>query len=152
MAGSAHPANASRVESAAATGVESVGTAGATRATGAAHATDAAADAPPEARHYQLEIPLDLRQFDGHFATTPVVPGVAQIDWAMNLARRDLSAELNFRGADALKFQRLIRPGDRIDLALRWEPARGRLYFEFRAGDQPCSSGRILTQARHDPV
>ncbi|WP_231755392.1 AMP-binding protein [Bordetella sp. N] len=127
------PAHASRVPSATTTGVESV-------------------DAPPEARRYQLEIPLDLRQFDGHFATTPVVPGVAQIDWAMNLARRDLSTELTFCGADALKFQRLIRPGDQIDLALRWEPAKGRLYFEFRAGDQPCSSGRILTQARHDPA
>jgi len=107
-------------------------------------------DGSIQLRNYALDVPLDLRQFDGHFAATPVVPGVAQIDWAMNLARRDLSAELRFHGADALKFQRLMRPGDRVVLALRWEPARGRLYFEFRAGDQACSSGRILTQARHD--
>ncbi|MFC4274478.1 AMP-binding protein [Achromobacter aloeverae] len=106
----------------------------------------------PAARRYVLDVPLDLRQFDGHFAATPVVPGVAQIDWAMKLARRDLSPSLAFRGVDALKFQRLIRPGDRIDLSLRWEPARGRLYFEFRGDGQPCSSGRILTEARADDV
>ncbi|WP_233161413.1 MULTISPECIES: AMP-binding protein [unclassified Achromobacter] len=118
-------------------------------ASAAMHAAPAT-DGSIQLRNYALDVPLDLRQFDGHFAATPVVPGVAQIDWAMNLARRDLSAELRFHGADALKFQRLMRPGDRVALALRWEPARGRLYFEFRAGDQACSSGRILTQARHD--
>ncbi|WP_454690692.1 AMP-binding protein [Achromobacter aloeverae] len=103
-------------------------------------------------RRYALDVPLDLLQFDGHFTATPVVPGVAQIDWAMDLARRDLSPGLDFRGVDALKFQRLVRPGDRIELSLRWEPARGRLYFEYRQDGQPCSSGRILTQARSDDV
>ncbi len=129
------------------------------RATGApAQAKDAEdrttddRDAALSVRRYLLDVPLDLRQFDGHFSTAPVVPGVVQIDWAMHLARRDLQSNLEFFGADALKFQRLIRPGDRIALSLQWEPARGRLQFAFRHGDQPCSSGRILTQARADNV
>jgi acyl-coenzyme A synthetase/AMP-(fatty) acid ligase len=93
----------------------------------------------------RMEVPLDLAHFNGHFPATPVVPGVVQIEWAMNLARRHLSADLGFHGMEALKFQRLARPGDALDLTLTWNPSRGKLYFDFRSADQPCSSGRILT-------
>jgi hypothetical protein len=91
-----------------------------------------------------MEVPLDLIHFNGHFPETPIVPGVVQIEWAMDLARKHLSASLGFHGMEALKFQRLIRPGDPLDLTLTWHPERAKLYFEYRSADQPCSSGRIL--------
>ncbi|OZI60079.1 AMP-binding protein [Bordetella genomosp. 11] len=94
-----------------------------------------------------MEVPLDLAHFNGHFAGMPVVPGVAQIEWAMDLARRHLDAALGFHGMEALKFQRLTRPGDTLDLTLTWHPARAKLYFEYRSDGQPCSSGRILAAA-----
>jgi acyl-coenzyme A synthetase/AMP-(fatty) acid ligase/3-hydroxymyristoyl/3-hydroxydecanoyl-(acyl carrier protein) dehydratase len=92
-----------------------------------------------------LGVPLDLRQFNGHFAQVPVVPGVVQIGWAMALAREHLCPTLDFLGMEALKFQRLMRPGDEIDLSLKWDRTRAKLYFAFRMADQPCSSGRIVT-------
>jgi acyl-coenzyme A synthetase/AMP-(fatty) acid ligase len=94
---------------------------------------------------FALQVPLDLQQFNGHFAQVPVVPGVVQIGWAMDLAREHVCPTLGFQGMEALKFQRLMRPGDVVDLSLRWEPARGKLYFDFRHAGQPCSSGRIVT-------
>lgn len=106
----------------------------------------AAADGVRELR-LSMEVPLDLVHFSGHFADTPVVPGVAQIEWAMDLARRHLDADLGFHGMEALKFQRLARPGDPLDLTLTWHPRRAKLYFEFKSAGQPCSSGRILTAA-----
>lgn len=115
----------------------------------------------PLAQRYRLTVPLDLAHFDGHFASTPVVPGVVQIGWAMELARRSLVPHGRFRGMEALKFQHLVRPGDDLTLDLRWEPARGKLYFDFalrgeepsqehgqRQG-QPCATGRILMEATH---
>ncbi len=110
------------------------------------HATTESADG---VREFQLrmEVPLDLVHFNGHFAGMPVVPGVAQIEWAMDLARRHLGADLGFHGMETLKFQRLARPGDPLDLTLTWHPARAKLYFEYRSSDQPCSSGRILAAA-----
>ncbi|MFZ3184800.1 MAG: AMP-binding protein [Pseudomonas sp.] len=97
---------------------------------------------------FQLEIPLDLAHFSGHFAQTPVLPGVVQVDWALQLARQ-LMPELppRFVGMEVLKFQQLARPGDRLQLSLRFDAARGKLYFAYRNGEAACSSGRILLGA-----
>lgn len=93
----------------------------------------------------ELEVPLDLAHFSGHFPQTPVLPGVVQIDWAQQLARQ-LIEQLppRFVGMEVLKFQQLVRPGDPLQLSLRFDATRGKLYFTFRNGDKACSSGRIL--------
>jgi 3-hydroxymyristoyl/3-hydroxydecanoyl-(acyl carrier protein) dehydratase len=98
----------------------------------------------------ELEVPLDLAHFTGHFPQTPVLPGVVQIDWAQHLARQ-LLPELppRFCGMEVLKFQQLVRPGDRLQLTLRFDASRGKLYFAYRNGEAACSSGRILLQADH---
>ena len=64
-------------------------------------------------------------------------------------AYQELIAELppRFCGMEVLKFQQLVRPGDRIQLSLRFDAERGKLYFAYRNGDAPCSSGRILLGA-----
>jgi 3-hydroxymyristoyl/3-hydroxydecanoyl-(acyl carrier protein) dehydratase len=96
----------------------------------------------------ELVVPLDLAHFTGHFPQTPVLPGVVQIDWAQQLARhliKDLPPR--FCGMEVLKFQQLVRPGDQLQLTLRFDAARGKLYFAFRNGEAACSSGRILLGA-----
>jgi len=104
---------------------------------------------PDNERRYTLDIPCDLTYFSGHFPTAPVVPGVAQIGWALALAKRDLRPGLRFAGMEALKFQRLLRPGDSAVLALKWDEARQKLYFAFTVGGAPCSSGRVLQGEDH---
>jgi acyl-coenzyme A synthetase/AMP-(fatty) acid ligase/3-hydroxymyristoyl/3-hydroxydecanoyl-(acyl carrier protein) dehydratase len=96
----------------------------------------------------ELVVPLDLAHFTGHFPQTPVLPGVVQVDWAQQLAR-SLIEDLppRFSGMEVLKFQQLVRPGDRLLLTLRFDAARGKLYFAFRNGEAACSSGRILLGA-----
>jgi len=101
-------------------------------------------------RHYTVRIPYDLVHFSGHFPKAPVVPGVAQIGWAIHFAQRDLLPDLcpdfRFGGMEVLKFQKLVRPGDELRLALRFDPQTHKLYFAFTTahGEKPCSSGRIL--------
>jgi len=107
---------------------------------------------PDNERRYTLDIPYDLAHFSGHFPSVPVVPGVAQISWAMSLAQRGLCPGLRFGGMEALKFQRLLRPGDIAQLALRWDEAKQKLYFTCTVDDAPCSSGRILQAEGHDGV
>ncbi|MGK4362913.1 AMP-binding protein [Ectopseudomonas chengduensis] len=98
----------------------------------------------------QLQVPLDLAHFTGHFPQTPVLPGVVQVDWAQQLARQ-LIIDLppRFAGMEVLKFQQLVRPGDTLQLSLRFDAERGKLYFAYRNGEAACSSGRILLEPAH---
>jgi 3-hydroxymyristoyl/3-hydroxydecanoyl-(acyl carrier protein) dehydratase len=100
----------------------------------------------PEAA-VELEIPADLEYFSGHFAGAPVVPGVVQIKWAVEAARRHLAAGGDVVGMEALKFQRVLRPGAVVTLALKWLAADGKLYFSYTAAAERYSSGRLLLRA-----
>ncbi|AFN76644.1 AMP-dependent synthetase/ligase [Stutzerimonas stutzeri DSM 10701] len=98
--------------------------------------------------HLELGVPVDLAHFSGHFPQTPVLPGVVQIDWAISLARQLIeNLPPRFQGMEVLKFQQLARPGDRLQLTLRFDAQRSKLHFSYRNGDAPCSSGRILLGA-----
>ncbi|WP_166358458.1 acyl-CoA synthetase family protein [Pseudomonas akapageensis] len=101
------------------------------------------ADVDGEVR-LQLAVPPDLAYFSGHFPQAPVLPGVVQVDWALDLARQRLGLPGRFAGMEVLKFQQLIRPGDVVELGLRWDAGRGKLYFAYRLEGVACSSGRIL--------
>jgi len=94
----------------------------------------------------QLSVPPDLAYFSGHFPKAPVLPGVVQVEWALNLGRQLLNLPGKFAGMEVLKFQQLVRPGDEIQLHLRFDPERGKLYFAYRNDTATCSSGRILLE------
>ncbi|VVP17205.1 acyl-CoA synthetase family protein [Pseudomonas fluorescens] len=98
----------------------------------------------------QLSVPPDLAYFSGHFPKAPVLPGVVQVEWALNLGRQLLNLSGAFAGMEVLKFQQLVRPGDEIQLHLRFDPERGKLYFAYRNDTATCSSGRILLGIEHD--
>jgi len=91
----------------------------------------------------QLTIPHDLVYFKGHFPGAPVVPGVVQIKWAVELAERYLGAGGKFAGMDALKFQQVMRPGISVTLTLRWASTDGKLHFAYQDGDARYGSGRV---------
>ena len=90
-----------------------------------------------------LVLPLDLACFAEHFPEAPVLPGVLQIAWAIEFAASRFGTTPTCRGMDQLKFQRLLRPGDRVSLALRHDKERGRLHFAYRVGDALCSSAHL---------
>jgi 3-hydroxymyristoyl/3-hydroxydecanoyl-(acyl carrier protein) dehydratase len=96
-------------------------------------------------------VPPELPYFDGHFAEAPLLPGVVQIGWALELARLhgvspagpDLQG---CRALNAVKFTRVIQPGASVWLSLQADAAGRELAFEYRQGDELCSTGRILFQ------
>lgn len=98
----------------------------------------------------QLVVPADLAYFSGHFPTAPVLPGVVQVDWALSLGRQLLDLPPRFVGMEVLKFQQLVRPGDEIQLHLRFDRERGKLYFAYRNDTAACSSGRIVLGVAND--
>ncbi|MEW9570902.1 3-hydroxyacyl-ACP dehydratase FabZ family protein [Rhodanobacter sp. Si-c] len=96
----------------------------------------------------QLRVPADLAHFPGHFPQAPVLPGAVQVAWALQLAASRLGTSPHCREMEALKFQRLLRPGDRVTLTLRLDDARGKLHFAYREGELAYSSGRLVLEPR----
>jgi acyl-CoA synthetase (AMP-forming)/AMP-acid ligase II len=98
---------------------------------------------PDEARA-RIEVTPDLAVFDGHFDELPVLPGVAQLDWAIEMARNCFALPPRFFQAEALKFHRPVLPPASVDLVLRWNAQAGRLDFTFSSPAGPHSSGRVV--------
>lgn len=90
-----------------------------------------------------LAIDPEAMVFEGHFPGRPILPGVAQIDWAARLAARHLNCTGTFSGMEQIKFHRMIQPPARVRLNLEWQPGRGRLMFDYRdSADTDCLYSR----------
>lgn len=90
-----------------------------------------------------LEIPPDLRWFDGHFPHAPVLPGVVQLEWALEFGRRRFGLRQPAARLFQVKFKSVVQPGDRLILRLAHDAAAGRLKFSYDREDGTCSSGSI---------
>lgn len=91
----------------------------------------------------QLDLIPELACFAGHFPNLPVLPGVAQLEWAVHFGSTLLGAPSEFQGMDAIKFQQIIHPGTQIELALDYVPAKQQLQFRYQSASGQHSSGRI---------
>lgn len=101
----------------------------------------------------KLIAPENLFYFDGHFSEAPVLPGVVQIDWAMQYGRDYFNLPKHFRAIHSLKFQHVIRPDSPVSLELNYDLQKGCLNFRFFSTEQH-SSGRILfaIEAREESI
>ena len=90
-----------------------------------------------------LRIPDDLAYFDGHFDQVAIVPGVAQIQWAVHYARQYLGLVQVFSHMESVKFKELLLPGQHLQLSLLYLQAARKLEFSYRSEAAEYSSGRI---------
>lgn len=90
-----------------------------------------------------LRIPEELAYFKGHFEEIPVVPGVAQIQWAVHYARQYLGLNLGFSHMEVVKFKELLLPGQQLELSLHYLEQARKLEFCYRSAASEYSSGRI---------
>lgn len=90
----------------------------------------------------------NLGVFDGHFPGAPILPGVAQLDWAIAWGREAFPAlPPRFTRVDALKFQQVVPPGTALALALDWSPERGTLGFRYTSPAGVHASGKVVFNA-----
>jgi 3-hydroxymyristoyl/3-hydroxydecanoyl-(acyl carrier protein) dehydratase len=91
-----------------------------------------------------LDLPADLACFQGHFPGFPVLAGVVQLDWVMQLGAVHLSCGNPSATDFRIKFKRVITPGSPLTLTLCHDVAGRRLDFVYRSGAKVASQGRIL--------
>ena len=91
----------------------------------------------------ELEISPTLDVFDGHFPNEPIVPGVAQIDWMIRLARESFDMPQMAATDFQVKFRKMIRPQMTIHLALDLNGNGNRLNFTYFHQNEIMSSGLV---------
>lgn len=92
-----------------------------------------------------LEVDENLHWLKGHFPSQPVLPGVVQTHWAVQLAQHFFLSEAAPRRIDNLKFQNVIIPPRRIALELNLAADANSIHFRYT---DPAVSGHIFSEGK----
>jgi acyl-CoA synthetase (AMP-forming)/AMP-acid ligase II len=110
--------------------------------------------APPgrEVRRLTFTAAPDLHWFEGHFPGLPVLAGVVQLDGlVVRQVERLWPAAGAPRRVKRLKFGRPVRPGERLELMLERDAARGTVAFTLDGPEGRCTSGTLTFGAEAAP-
>lgn len=93
---------------------------------------------------FELVATQELIYFDGHFDEASILPGVAQVEWAIAFGRECFDLPANFLGMQALKFQRVILPDMPFFLELTHDIAKSSLNFRYFSVTEQHASGKFF--------
>ena len=96
---------------------------------------------------WQLFVAAELDYFKGHFEEQAVLPGVTQLDWAIQLGCEAFGYQVEVASLEVLKFQQLLLPDSQVELLISHNTAKAKLTFSYRDGDKRYASGRIALAA-----
>lgn len=92
-------------------------------------------------------VPLDHPALAGHFPGTPILPGVALLDWALHQIAAANGIALDTCTISAVKFLSPVRAGDTLEIQHR-QLAGAALAFDIVAGARRIASGSIVPGTR----
>ncbi|AEI35607.1 MULTISPECIES: ApeI family dehydratase [Francisella] len=80
--------------------------------------------------------------FKGHFQEQAILPGIAQVDFVINLASQifDIN-KLSFGNIPQVKFKKVILPND--DIEIKITNNNNTITFEISVNNQVASQGKI---------
>jgi 3-hydroxyacyl-[acyl-carrier-protein] dehydratase len=94
----------------------------------------------------QVSIPAESPWFQGHFPGDPLLPGIAQLHLVMEAIRATLDEAVCLTGLKRVRFKRIIRPEETIDIAV--DPVQdkpGMYRFQLTIEGENACSGIMLT-------
>lgn len=96
----------------------------------------------------QVAIPSESPWFEGHFPGDPLLPGIAQLHLVMETIRAALGEKIRLAGLKRVRFKRMIRPEEAIDIAA--DPVQdkpGMYRFQLTIDGENACSGLMMTES-----
>lgn len=101
----------------------------------------------------ETQVPVESSWFCGHFPGDPILPGIAQLGMAFEAATRALGEAIRVTGFSRIKFKKIIRPGDCLDIVILPKKDLPGLYaFRIAVGGDIACSGTMTLEKCNDPV
>lgn len=94
-----------------------------------------------------LDVPPEVRWFEGHFPKQAVLAGVVQTHWAAEFGKYLYPLGEEFQRLDNLKFQAVILPNQLLNLHLQFDASRHALAFRYAYEQTQFSSGKFFFAA-----
>ncbi|MAO68943.1 MULTISPECIES: hydroxymyristoyl-ACP dehydratase [Idiomarina] len=105
--------------------------------------SESAGENEKPALYGQFQLEADCIYLQGHFPSAPILPGVAQLDWVVQLAAEHWSTPTSIQRIEVLKFNDMILPGATVDLFIE-RKREDCVTFKYSDGDKALSSGRLV--------
>lgn len=97
-----------------------------------------------------IEIPAASPWFDGHFPGEPVLPGLAQISMVYDVIKKASEGELRVSSVNRVRFRRIVRPGDRLDvIAIPLKKEADAYTFQIQIQGDLVSSGVVRLKRKN---
>jgi acyl-coenzyme A synthetase/AMP-(fatty) acid ligase/3-hydroxymyristoyl/3-hydroxydecanoyl-(acyl carrier protein) dehydratase len=91
-----------------------------------------------------LDISDNLECLKGHFDKFPLVPGVAQLQWAIDIGLNHFGiTQRKFSSMEQVKFRDFLKPNQIIELEITLNSENNSLKFKYLKGDSIFSTGTI---------
>ena len=96
-----------------------------------------------DTRRFELDISEQLVWFQGHFPGYPILPGVVQLRWAVELSQKNYDLRSGPREIMRLKFKSIIVPPIVVELTLK-QLGPAETQFGYTGNGQEYSQGRLI--------
>lgn len=93
--------------------------------------------------HSSIAIVHDTYWFSGHFPDNPVLPGIAQLKYVIDLISQQCGTNFQLAGLKRVKFRKIIQPGDMLDIRVTSAGEENQYTFQVTSNKEDVCSGRM---------
>lgn len=81
--------------------------------------------------------------FSGHFPDNPILPGVAQLKYVVDLISSYYGTNLHIGGLSRVKFRKIVHPGELLNIEVTPTDKKNHYIFSLTSGNEDVCSGRM---------